>query len=151
MKNLTLTSEQLKRFGAACKTCGATYGEHKAEGFNCPAVPPAKGFRDTSFVPVHPEQKLIDTLRGGSIGLNTVVDFNASRGVRSGQVVEVVPARTLPTYNGLRHIADKRRTPKTRDVESYVVYDVSTPGSARDRLFWPTSVSVNKAAANPAV
>lgn len=75
-----------------------------------------------------------------------LVSFNQSRGVTEGRVVEAVPAGQLPTTTGLRHLTDKRRTPKPRDVDSYVVETSSRDAwhrvvSMRDRLCWPTSVT----------
>lgn len=126
-----LSSEQLKKFGQRCRLCGQPYGSHQASTFACPKVP-----RDES-APFDTSRSFTDD----EPALTLPVESEVGRAVEflktscRGTVVEVVPAGQLPTTKGLRHIADKRRTPKTRSSFSYVVQVGSKP--TRANLYWP--------------
>jgi hypothetical protein len=131
-----LTSEQLKKFGQLCALCGQPYGSHQAATFNCPKVPrdEAEPFvKVSSFLDKNPTPAVVqaaDSVRGI---VGQVVEFFKT-GCR-GTVVELVPAGQLPTTKGLRHISDKRRTPKPRSSFSYVVQVGSK--ATRASLYWP--------------
>lgn len=173
-----LTEEQEAKFCRMCANCCSSYGSHRATDFACPTkvkgeFDPALKFRISAafdagqkaaeglikrFTPccsrdtngdgncdIHAAQGI---LRSQVSKVGRAVSFNPSRGLTQGSVVEVVPAGQLPTTKGLRHIADKRRTPKPRAAVSYVVMmslvdahnDLNRTVSQRDRLCWPKQV-----------
>jgi hypothetical protein len=165
-------AETLAALRTLCVRCQQPYGSHKFGGANCPVLTGAPGFCAETFLemkasvivnqpPVDPcgERLIPDgTLRPvksndynwPQFAVGTVVNFGKLAAPQTGTIVEVVPAGKLPTTPGLRHIADKRRTPKPRDCVSYVVEisevaarnDLNKVIPKRDRLFWPNTFSV---------
>lgn len=145
-------------FERICKNCQQPYGEHSMDGTHCPTGNQQPRFDSAKvFVPIdentHTNHQCCerDHDNDGNCDIHSApgvlrrptevgraVEFDHSRGLKQGQIVEVVEAGKLPTFAGLRHIADKRRQPKPRIELSFVVTTAAegrTP--TRAQLFWP--------------
>ena len=146
MKDDLLTPEQKIRFGRICGNCGKPYGEHSCFNAACPDElgrvfsAPAADILPPNDCRKPPARVGPDT---GLVGRICTWTPRAALGTKTGKIVEVVPAGKLPTTAGLRHIADKRRMPKPRAEESYVVTTAS-PGTTptRNNLFWPEAINL---------
>jgi hypothetical protein len=138
------TPEQLRELNETCERCCKPLGQHRAQGRNCPLSGSTTGFEEgstfrragsTNFVP----EPLTTVGATPAFNVGKKVQINPDRTESIGTIVEVVSPNTLPTTKGLRHIADKRRLPKSRGYPSYVVQIGDKP--TRANLYWPTSVS----------
>lgn len=137
---ILFTPQQLAHFNQKCD-CGATLGQHREEGRNCP-LPTGKGFASdkTYHIAGSTNFDSADLTPATEVAyiVGDTVQINPDRVESRGVVVEVVPPNSIPTTKGLRHIADKRRQPKPRKDVTYVVKIGDKP--TRANLYWPTTV-----------
>lgn len=136
------TAEQQARFKQPC-FCGYTFGEHKADGLNCPGPTSPSGAKQWmgDAFRTQQEEAQLAAQAAPRFWVGDSVRFGA-HATKIGTVVELVPAGRLPMARGLRHISDKRRTPKPRDCISYVVSEGNMPAT-RATLYWPNTFGLS--------
>jgi hypothetical protein len=143
-----ITPEQEKKFARKCARCGHPYGCHSALRAACPSLDENRErvFGEEVFLAIadttHTNFNAAEEIKNGD--LDRLVQFGNRLGAQNtGRVVEVVEAGQLPTFVGLRHITDPRRTPKPRKEVSYVVTTAARGNTPkRAELFWPETATV---------
>lgn len=131
------TPEQLTGLNEKC-ACGYPLGQHRAQGRNCPGPTSPKGRQWMGEV-FSPADGSVAEAGAPVFEVGAEVKFGKIDSLKTGVVIEVVPAGQLPTTKGLRHISDKRRTPKPRDCVSYVVVEGNILPPSRENLYWPNT------------